>query len=35
MQYEAPVSMLEVPMGEVIQASDGGNIYLPDDEFQD
>lgn len=35
MNYEAPVSMLENPMGDVIQASQGGNIYLPDEDFQD
>lgn len=33
MIYEAPEIVVEPQLNDVIQASNGGNIYLPDHEF--
>ena len=33
MIYEAPQIAVEPILGEVIEASNGGNTYLPDDNF--
>lgn len=33
--YEAPEILVEPAMGNVLKASDGGSIYLPDEDFND